>query len=135
MARLRYLLLPMGDRLASLLWPELSLHIRFARAEPNFADEYIFDPSGMGRGRATDQKCLRAERGRHGFKIQAPCADVIRHRMLFLAAEFDRDRFAGRCCPPNRNYRFTLQNHVITKWAGDLNIGLQVGDESGSQHE
>ena len=135
MARLGYLFLPTGDRLASLLWPKPPLHIRFTRAEPYFADEHIFDPPWMGGGRATDDKCLRADRGCDGFKIQAPCAHVIRDGVLFLAAEFDRDRFAGLCRPPNRNDRFTLQNHVITKRAGDLDVGPHFSDDSGNQHE
>ena len=97
---------------------ERPFHVRLPAANPHFADHDILELQPLGFG--GDGECVRPACPERA-KLERPF-QVMRGRGNFLAAKRDCHHVAFVSVTPNRRRNALLQNHVVGKQPGQLDV-------------
>ena len=110
-------------------------HVRLARAEPDFAHEYVFYFELMSFLAGHDE-CPRFGGGLEGIELEHPLAVGIRGGGLGLASEGDGHGLARIGPTPDGHGLLALENHVVGDRRGQAEAGGKEGratDQDGQQ--
>ena len=124
----------LARQLAAHTLPSRPHHVRLAGGEPHFAHQYPVERDRLA-GRIVHLQDTLGGRRFQRIKLDPPLAVFVGHRRFILVGEFDGDHAGGSVESPHEHIGLPLQNQVVRKRGGQLQLQRRVGGECDGAHE